>query len=354
MSARQTGWIGIDLGARAVKLAQVERVGDELRLAAARVIRRGEPAGDDCEQPAVPWWGDVDLSSPRQGFAGRRAACVLPASMTDLRALNLPEGSPVERRAMIAVELAGLLGEGVDRRVFDYWDARPPDDASDSSLENVNVLSVAEEDAAAVAGRLARAGYCCEAIDGLPTALARAVRMVLAPERSEPVAAIDWGHQSATLCVVHRGSPVFTRQLRDCGFAALPSAVCLALGLSRDDAEQLLSTYGVLDPARPDDPLREVQEVLTEIVAAPMAEMVAELNKTLAYPELHRSRLVPQTLWLFGGGATVKNVAAHLSQKTGLPVRVWGLAARGEQGRSPAAPALFGPAAALSALAWES
>jgi actin-like ATPase involved in cell morphogenesis len=110
----------------------------------------------------------------------------------------------------------------------------------------------------------------------------------------------------------------------------------------------------VSEPAGSDDPLREVQDVLTDIVAAPLAEIVAELNKTLAYPELHRSRLVPQMLWLFGGGATVRNIAEHLSSKTGLPARVWGLAARGDAQLVTAAPALFGPAAALSALAWES
>ncbi|MCR4411418.1 MAG: hypothetical protein NUV77_03210, partial [Thermoguttaceae bacterium] len=325
MSARQTGWIGIDFGVRAVKLAQVERVGHDVRLAAAMVVRGGESATSSAARPAeVSWWDDLVGTPLRRGFAGRRAACVLPASLTDLRAMSLPEGSVAERRAMIATELASLLGDSAGRRVFDFWDTRPHDEAGDSNLENVNVLSIAEDEAEAAARRLGRAGLRCEAIDGLPTALARAVAMVLPPDGLEPVAAIDWGYQSATLCVIHRRRAAFTRQLRNCGFAALPAAVSAALGLSADDAEHLLATYGVSDPAGSDDPLREVQDVLTDIVAAPLAEIVSELNKTLAYPELHRSRLVPQMLWLFGGGATVRNMAAHLSPKTGLPVRVWG------------------------------
>jgi 4-hydroxybenzoate polyprenyltransferase len=38
VSARQIGWIGIDFGARAVKLAQVERLGHDVRLAAALAV----------------------------------------------------------------------------------------------------------------------------------------------------------------------------------------------------------------------------------------------------------------------------------------------------------------------------
>ena len=74
------------------------------------------------------------------------------------------------------------------------------------------------------------------------------------------------------------------------------------------------------------------------------------MNKTLTYPELHRSGLVPVKIWLLGGGATVRNVAALLSARINLPVETWHLPSA-EGGTACAVPAaMLGPAMALSAL----
>jgi Tfp pilus assembly PilM family ATPase len=354
-NGRSKGWIGIDLGTRAVKVAQVERVGAQLRLAGARVIRRGAAAGDnDSPVPAAAWWSEVCRQETlREGFSGRRAACVLSASATDLRAVGVPEGAEDERRAMIAGELDAIYAGNAAGRVFDFWQPQPQSSAGQSSLENVTVLSVAEAEAADVAASLWRAGFYCETLDGLPLALARAVQLASPAAGETPVAALDWGSTSATFCIVRAGRPVFTRHLRDCGFAALPAAVAEALNLSADDAEQLLATHGLCDPARRDDALADVQEILTDISAEPLAAVVAQLDRTLAYPELHRSGLMPERIWLFGGGATVRNAAAVLSERIGLPVQAWTLplGAAAPMGISPPL-SLLGPAVALSALAW--
>ncbi len=353
LSSRQKGWIGVDLGTSAVKLAQVERVGPRWRLAHARVIRRD--TADSAEQSvdnALEWWDEVcRRESLREGFVGRRAACTLPTWKVDLRAMNVPEGSQAEQRAMIANELDSLSAEGVGRRVFDFWDTRPP---GESNLETVNVISVAEDEVTAVAAGLARGGLRLRVIDGLPLALARAVEMVGGADGAKPVAVVDWGSSSATFSVICSGRPVFTRHLRDCGFAAMPAAVSESLGLSIEDAQQLLATHGVPDPANRSDPLRDVQEVLADVTSGSVNALVTQLDKTLAYPELHRSGLVPQRLWLMGGGATVRNVAAMVSARIRLPVETWRLSDHGPEARSPAAPPeeLLGPAMALSALAF--
>ncbi len=355
---RQKGWIGVDLGTCAVKIAQVEKVGSRYRLAAALVISRPEPetGGVAPDLPAAAAspsplaWAQRTREELRRDFTGRRAACMLSLDRGELRPMNLPPGSPPERRAMIAAELSETYEAGLEGRVFDYWDARSAEGAAGSSLENVHVLSLAEADAAEAAAVLGRLGLRCEVIDGLPPALARAVAMAQ-PEAAEPVAAVDWGAHTATLCLVHQGTAVYTRQLRDCGFVALPSAVQRALGLSTHDARQLLCTYGVVDPSAGGDRWAELRHVLSDIVAEPVAALVAEIQRTLAYPELHRAGLLPGRVWLFGGGATVRNIAPYLRAKIGLPVEPWRLEGPGD--RMGAEPVLMGPAAALSALAWE-
>ncbi len=357
----QKGWIGVDLGTCAVKIAQVQRLGPQFCLAAALVLARPDQAPDAAAEahrwiaePPENWtdaksWRQRVRQALRREFAGRRAACLVSLDRTELRPMNLPPGSASERRAMIAAELLESGETSPAQRVFDYWDTRLAENLPDSNLENVNVLCLAEEDADKAAALLAGLGLRCEAIDGLPTALARAVAMVQ-PDASEPVAAVDWGARNATLCLVHQATAVYTRQLRDCGAAPLWDAVKRALGLSAADAQQLLRTYGVLDPSAPSAPWTEVQQVLTDIIAEPAAALVAEIQRTLAYPELQRAGLLPSRLWLFGGGATVRNIAGYLAARIGLPVEPWRLEASADLAVDAV---LMGLAAAVSALAWE-
>ena len=86
-------------------------------------------------------------------------------------------------------------------------------------------------------------------MDGLPFVLARAVRLANIPNGSGPIGAIDWGFTRATFCVVSDGRPLFTRHLRKCGFGLLTGAVSRMLGLSEDEATELLTGYGMPDPA---------------------------------------------------------------------------------------------------------
>jgi Tfp pilus assembly PilM family ATPase len=351
LSERTRGWIGIDLGTRAVKMAQVERVGARWRLAHARIFRR---TPDDEARPALDWWIELcHRERLREGFTGPLAACVLPGSITDQRALQLPDGEDAERRAMVAAELETLYAGEMGRRSFDYWDSSPPVGDAHSNLENVNTVSVLEAEASAVAEALDAARLACQAIDGIPLALARAVRLAAGSEAG-PTAVVDWGATTATFSILCGDRPVFTRLLRGCGFAAMPAAVSEALNLPREDAEQLLATYGLSDPDRRDGTLREIQEALADVTSGPLVAMAAELNKTLAYPELHRSRLIPGQIWLFGGGATVRNIGPQLSARVGVPVVAWQLpgGGMGTAQESSLPGELLGAAVALSALAW--
>jgi hypothetical protein len=58
-------------------------------------------------------------------------------------------------------------------------------------------------------------------------------------------------------------------------------------------------------------------------------------------------------MYLFGGGATLRGLAEHLTRKLDLPHRLWRLSGACEDTKGCPQCCLFGPAIALSALAWE-
>ena len=77
----RTGWIGIDIGTHAVKVAQVERTTSGMRLQRAVAIQRPEPWPAADRLPAaraLPSLGQVAAARQAAGaLRGRRAACGL-------------------------------------------------------------------------------------------------------------------------------------------------------------------------------------------------------------------------------------------------------------------------------------
>jgi Tfp pilus assembly PilM family ATPase len=356
MRRRRLGWIGIDIGARTIKLAQVERVGSRVRLHRGVVVPRAEVApGEDAStgaSHAVPSAEELRAAlGMRLGFSGRTAACLLPMHKGDLRCMTIPDANPVERRAMVANELNAIFGSAADEWDFDYWETQLLGNADWQGTENVNVLAVPREWTGQLTDELNGAGLRCEVLDGLPLTLARAVAMVSEPE--QVVGAVDWGHTSATFCIVSGGRPLFTRVLRDCGMAHLMEAVEHELVLMPHEARQLFSRYGFPDPNLDEKPLKEIQETIVAVGSAALVNFVEEMTKTLAYLHLHRPHLEPDRILLFGGGGAIRNVAAYLAAKIEMPVQPWHPAdEHPDQVVDNSPPQMLASAMALSSLAF--
>lgn len=358
----QAGWIGVDVGTSAIKLAQVERSKGTWRIAGSALIPlpgatqdSGLPADDSA-------WQDL-LRPVRRSrvFRGTAAAAVLPMAMLDLRSLDLPDGSPAELRQMIAQELEASGPEG--DREFAFWKTSQP--GSSQTPAQFSVLAVPRTVATRAAERLLEAGLRCEVLDVLPFALARAIQLAAPGASARPRAALDWGAASAVFTLAVDGRPAFTRCFRECGVMPLQDAVCHGLGLSAGEARQVLASCGVPVPhlypgseprpqrSSPDPSTSRIQTAIGEFAAPVIRRIVVELRKTLAWIEQQSGR-PPAEIWLCGGGAIVRNMAECLSAEVGLPVRRWRLpdAPSGDR-PDDAAESLFATAAALSALHWE-
>jgi Tfp pilus assembly PilM family ATPase len=347
MVKARKGWIGVDLGAAAIKLAQLELDGDGVRLSASAVMQRDVP--DDASLRDALWsFREIRaaLALDRR-FRGRTSACLLSVKQAGVRTLSIPAGSEAERRAMIANQLFHAVGPEMTDCEFDYWTSEP----APGGQEAVGAVYVPRSTATHTAQSLARAGLCCEVLDGLPLALARAAQLRAA---GEITAVVDWAHTQSLLAIVRQGRPLFVRTLRDCGYRRMLRAVTEQLELSSHDAQQLLSRYGVagIDPPQ-DDKAAEMSGLLSQLVAEPLLLMEQELIRTLDHLRMHRPALSPNRMLLCGGGATVRRMDTLLSLRLDLPVDTWRLSRPDAEPTTPAGiEPLLASAAALSALAW--
>jgi Tfp pilus assembly PilM family ATPase len=353
ISSRQPGWIGVDIGTHAVKVAQVERHHASVRLREALVIRRRTAWSTENLQ-ITPTSSSEELTAALSlgaQFHGRQTALTLPMAVCDARGLQLEDRSDTDPWELVLKELEAAYPNAADLREFDFWPLQLPDDRGPAS-ENTIVLSVPRSWTERVAEDLAEARLVGRVLDGLPLALARAVELRAPGSSQSPVAAVDWGCGRATLCAVFGGQPAFVRCLRDAGFDAVLQALCETLSVNRDEAQKLLTDHGL--PDHDQTRCEELQEVIQEVIAEPLDRFLEEVRRTLAYLQQQRRSLMPQQLILFGGGASIRNIAKFVTEKLDLPAEPWDFPAKDTarpSSREWSMPVL-GPAIALSTLAW--
>jgi Tfp pilus assembly PilM family ATPase len=345
--SRTKGWIGVDLGTHTVKLAQVERRSGRSELVESLVIRRLNPIAADAEEETASSDEIRAALSLGENFSGHDAAVVLPMAVCDVRGCQVEERA--EPRDAVLNELDSVYGDTETTRQFGYWSLQHSAETA-SPAENTLALSVPTFWTDRVAQDMTETKLVGHVLDGLPLAMARAVAMS-SPVSAGPIAAVDWGRSRATLCAVLGGRPLFVRCLRDSGFSSVVSAVCQRLGINDEEAHQLLHEHGF--PSSRAGVASDLQCVIEEVTRDALGAFLQELNRTLGFLQHQRRELAPVKVMLFGGGATVNNVAAYLDDKLELPVETWRLksAARGPRDTYPSIE-LLGPAIALSALAW--
>jgi type IV pilus assembly protein PilM len=355
--SQRFGWIGVDVGTHSVKLAQAVRDGAGARLHRAAVIQRPESWSSAeslaLEQP-ISSCAEIRAALECGGFEGRDAICSLPMNVCQLRCLNVPPGTDQERRTIIGGELAEDWADLPHAMEFDFWEMEPAKSEKPVDSFNVSVLAASRLWVSQLFRDCRKSGIDCWSIDGVPLAMARAMSFVGAANSGRRVLAVDWGYSSVTFCIVGDGRPLYSRRIHDCAFSRVLDAIMGAFIVTHDEAQHLVDSQGVAADEADSSADRDMQHAIAESIAAPMEELIRQLRRTLQFTEAQRRHLQPASVWLLGGGASMRNVDSFLTGQLGIPVHPWSLPHEGDEIACAAGQraAVFGNALALSAAAW--
>ena len=355
--SQRLGWIGVDVGTHTVKLAQVARNGADVRLHRAAVIQRPTSwSSDDALAMEQPITSSQEIRAALEcgGFSGRDAICSLPMNACQLRGLHVPPGTDRERRTIIADEMAEDWAELRHPMDFDFWEMETA--GADKGLDafNVSVLAASRPWISQLWRDCRQSGIDCWSIDGTPLSMARAIQLTHGLVDGRRALAVDWGYSNTTLCIVGDDRPLYSRRIYNCGFGRVLDAVMQMFDVTLDEAQHLIDTQGVTTPAGQEAADPHTQSAITEAAEQAVNELILQIGRTLQFMDTQRRHLHPESIWLMGGGASMRNVGAYLEQSLGLTVHLWSLPPAVESISCAAGhrAAVFSGAAALSASVW--
>lgn len=306
--------IGIDVGERLIKAAQLARSAGEWHLEAAAAIPRSESS-------SVPTNAEVrrlcDLLGQR-GFKGNSIVLSIPGDKLLTGILELPPRSskaPIDQIARS--ELARM--HKCDGPEFEMacWDLPAPARAANSTF--VMAVGCKYEDAVSLLDLFEGEGFDVQCLGTYAAAVARACEPLLTDVFGDG-AILDIGWTASRLILLHAGVMVYERKLHHGGLMTLARSLGAQLSLSQDEAENLLWALGLSGEDAAHDSPREVRDQVRDATMTHFQDVVKEMRIPFSYLANQYPDAGVQRVFLVGGGAGVRGLKTYLASTTELQV----------------------------------
>lgn len=351
MAKKLSSVLGVDIGSRKIKIAEIRNQGREAVVTALGMIDTPEGAVDhtgvynsDAVGAAlkqVIGEAGASVSSTVVSIAGQASVLV--------RTLEVPKMNPAELKEHMQWEINRNIPFSESTVVSDF---RPLGD-DDPNSQNMDVVMAISPQSAVdtMIACVKKAGRQMAAIDVEPLALARSLKVSHEDEYDgQTVCIVDVGHKTTSINIYKGAKLMMPRQV-PIGGEMFTKAIADSQGVSVDEAERLktesadlaaiaggaaatqtFTPYnpfadepdaGAAPPAEPAEPPADATPAPVPnsnpagAMAATLDEFVAEIRRSLDY---YRSRGGDVSrLTLCGGGGKLKGLASFLSSNLGVP-----------------------------------
>lgn len=307
--------IGLDIGVRWIKGAQLRRGRSGYELSASIRMRR---SGDTPELTAEEA-DRLEGVLRRQGLTGNEVVLAVPNQRLVRQVMELPpraSGAPLDQLAK--AELA-RVGKCAPEEMEAVWWELP---SGARASEGTHVMGVAcpHQAAEEIMNSVENAGLRVVALDTPSTAIARACAKACAG--AQVVTIVDLGWRGVTIAVFAGGVLAYERIVEAEGLGQAFEQLQRTLDLDADVAEYLIERVGVDANLKNEDlPFTADQAALLDegrqIIQSSLRAAVEEIRASVAYAARRFSGASTPRVLLCGGGMQVPGVRALISEAVG-------------------------------------
>ena len=303
--ARHTA-IGIDIGSRTVKAAQLSTRGGDLRIVALSMCPRIKP-GEPIDRDEI---ANTQGVLRRQGFTGTRIVLAVPDEQLLRGILELPPSAPGPAVAQMArMELARI--HHIEPQGFELVCWGQP--SSEPARSNVQTVAVACPHPVAhhLLDEFDQARLDVIALDARTPAAARACR-TLAAAAPEITAILDLGWSTTKLLLMCGQTVIYERLLKS-DLTSLTTVLSKRFKITQTAASQIVDTIGVASGKTPCELDPGTREALQAIMLHHAQTVIEELKVPFSYAAHQVHSQGVKRLLLLGGGAGIAGLAEVLA-----------------------------------------
>ncbi len=307
--------IGLDVGSRIIKAAQLAWGEGRYRIEALTLLPRTE-RGEVVRHEEVR---QLKRTLQRQGFQGAKVVLAVRDQELLRASIELPPGvtgAPVAQ--MARMELSRM--HRLDPDAFEMMSWEMPLKDQGTSVNRMIAVGCTHQVADAHLDEFAGGRMDVVALDVRSAAAARACAALTVPMPAI-TAILDLGWSSTTLLLAGGNSIIYERVLESPSLRVLADMLCKRFNILDKTACHVIDAVGFSATEQIDDLDQKSIEVVRQMLVQHTGKMVEELKVPFAYADHQLSAEGIQRLLLIGGGATIPGFAQHLESSVEIEVK---------------------------------
>jgi type IV pilus assembly protein PilM len=307
--------IGVDIGRRTIKAAQLASSGGEYRVCALSLLPRPEPEKEVGRADAAALRNVLK----RQGFSGRKIVIAAPEERLVRAALELPSkvaGAPIGQ--IVRMELSRLHNIAPDSFEMAYWEWRTPDGTK--PMTRTVAIACPHDAANSMLDIFEAEGFDVVALDVRSAAIARACEPLLLPA-PQITAIADLGWRSTAVLFVCGRSLLYERLLESIPMAELIGKLAEAFGITPEAAQEVACTVGLTADQPIDGTDRETLDAVRKHLRSHFDKLLDELKAPFSYVNHQFPGEGVKRLLLIGGGTAVPQLPSYVQGRLNIDVQ---------------------------------
>ncbi|MEE9294756.1 MAG: cell division FtsA domain-containing protein [Phycisphaerae bacterium] len=323
--------IGLDVGPRCLRAAQLGRVDGQWRILRLAQWNRREAETGTGISPGFA--RRIQQALDQDGFRGRRLVVGLSIPDVELHTLEIPDRGDLSDAGKFADaarwELQRVSGIAPEQAASGYW--RVP--AGDGTRTTARGAVARREDVVALCELARSTRLDCERVDATSCALSRLGSLLRRRSGADPQevwSVLDVGSRMLRLVVAVGEVPVLVRNL-GVGSQDWTRNVAESLQLSPEAAEIHKCDYGIatgslrvgargMNPAAREDPSSQIAAMIFNILRGDLDLIVAEIERSYEYIMRCYPERPAGAVLLVGAGADLKGLDRYLAEQLGVDV----------------------------------